>query len=430
MKLLVFLTIVAALGLAACGDGAGVASDAGTDADSDADSDSDTDSDTDADTDTDTDADPDAGAGDCTGAEPFCDGETVVSCDAGVQAHTPCGDGTFCNYGACEESAVVFPDDAAPHDNKAEWWYYTGHVSEGGQAYGFEITIFKYQLTVFQGYMCHVAVLDATAGVHYHNDEISVLPGTWESAPIDLEVGSCHMVLDGAGHDHVVAEIGNGKEKDGLADPWSLDLSFDPQKRPARHGDGGFIPMSDAGGTSWYYSYTRLAADGTITDPDGVAHAVAGLGWMDHQWGEFDPMTEFKGWDWWSVQLDDDYEIMLFQFRDWDDVLTTQAGTILDPDGNQTVFEGLDAFTISPRRSWASPHTDGTYPLDWDIGIVAGTWDLDVLVGVDDQEMYNIAQNYWEGATTVAGTRGGTAVAGVGYTELTGYASDLTDPIF
>jgi predicted secreted hydrolase len=100
----------------------------------------------------------------------------------------------------------------------------------------------------------------------------------------------------------------------------------------------------------------------------------------------------------------------------------------MDPDGNQYTFEGLDAFAIASRRTWASPHTDGVYPLDWDIDIVPGSWTLDVAVGVDDQEMYNPAQNYWEGATTVTGTREGVPVAGVGYTELTGYASDLLDP--
>jgi predicted secreted hydrolase len=384
----------------------------------------------DAGSDTDGDADADAGTDDCTGDEPYCDGDTVVSCDGGSQTHTPCGPGTFCNYGACQTSNVVFPDDAAPHDYKAEWWYYTGHVADGAQSYGFEVTIFSYSLAVFQGYMCHVAVLDATAGVHYHTDEIAVLPDVWTSAPVVVGVGSCRFELDGTGHDHITGEIAAGKEKDGLADPWKIDLMFDPQKRPARHGDGGYLPMSDAGGTSWYYSYTRLDATGSIEDPDAVVHAVAGIGWMDHQWGDFDPMTEFKGWDWWSVQLDDDYEIMLFQFRDWDNVLTTQAGTIMDPDGNQITFDGLDAFSISSSRTWPSPHTDGVYPLDWDVAIASGDWDLAVLVGVDDQEMYNIAQNYWEGATAVSGTRGATPVSGVGYTELTGYATDLTDPLF
>ncbi|MDD5306875.1 MAG: lipocalin-like domain-containing protein [Deltaproteobacteria bacterium] len=371
------------------------------------------------------DASADAGA--CTGEEPLCAGETVVSCVDGSREETPCGKGTFCNYGACEKSQVNLPKDAAPHNFKSEWWYYTGHVADGEQRYGFEVTIFKYNLSVFKGYMCHVAVLDVNAGEHYHTDEIAVAPSKWQSAPIVLAVGSCRFELDGEGHDHIKGTIAKGKEKDKKGAPWIVDLSFDPQKRPALHGDGGFIPMSDSGGTSWYYSYTRMDAVGTIATPDGVRD-VAGIGWMDHQWGAFDVMTAFKGWDWWSMQLDDGYEIMLFQFRNWQDVLVTQAGTVMDPKGNQVTFEGLDSFSISSRRTWPSPHTDGVYPLDWDIAIVAGDWALDVLVGVDDQEMYNPAQNYWEGATAISGWRGGTAVVGVGYTELTGYASDLLDP--
>jgi predicted secreted hydrolase len=101
---------------------------------------------------------------------------------------------------------------------------------------------------------------------------------------------------------------------------------------------------------------------------------------------------------------------------------------VMDPDANQITFEGLDSFSIASRRTWPSPHTDGVYPLDWDIAIPGGDWDIDVLVGVDDQEMYNPAQNYWEGATAISGSRGGVPIAGVGYTELTGYASDLLDP--
>ena len=55
-------------------------------------------------------------------------------------------------------------------------------------------------------------------------------------------------------------------------------------------------------------------------------------------------------------------------------------------------------------------------------------WDLQVRTAIDDQEMHNIAQNYWEGPTTISGTRGATEVHGVGFTELTGYASDFLDP--
>jgi len=432
MKLFsIFIPLLIVLVLAACGEGSQDSADAGNQShkaghhDTEP-GDSGTAGDASADSGAAGDATADAGA--CTQQEPRCEGEVVVTCENGQETHTPCGAGTFCNYGACATSRVHLPKDAAPHDCKTEWWYYTGHVADGDQKYGFEVTIFKYNLSVFKGYMCHVAVLDATAGVHYHTDEVTPLPDVWTSSPIVLGVGSCRFELGGLGHDRFQGAIAKGKEKDNKGAPWTIDLKVDPQKRPALHGDGGYIPMSNAGGTSWYYSYTRLKAAGAIKGPSGVVHPVSGIAWMDHQWGPFDPLTEFKGWDWWSMQLDDNYEIMLFRFRNWQNVLVTQAGTIMDPDGNQVTFDGLDSFTVTSHRTWTSPYTNGIYPLDWDIPIVEGDWDLSILVGVDDQEMHNLEQNYWEGATTITGTRGATPVTGVGYTELTGYAKDLFDP--
>jgi predicted secreted hydrolase len=79
-------------------------------------------------------------------------------------------------------------------------------------------------------------------------------------------------------------------------------------------------------------------------------------------------------------------------------------------------------------RTWASPHTDGVYPLDWDISIPRVGLTVRATTAVDDQEMWNPAQNYWEGPIVITGTRDGVPVTGQGYAELTGYASDPMDP--
>ena len=361
----------------------------------------------------------------------ICDGNDVTSCVDGTLERVSCDDGMYCNYGSCFEYSVAFPDDAGFHDERSEWWYYTGHLKSGGQSWGFEVTIFQYDLQATMGlsgygYMCHVAVTDNLAGEHYHTDRFAMSPKTWTAAPTVLEIEDCLFELDGTGNDHVVGVIPEGKEKDGKISPWKIDLTFEPQKRPTLHGGDGIIPMGDYGGTSWYYSYTRLSTGGTLTTPDGD-YAVEGQAWMDHQWGQFD-ISEFKGWDWWSMQFEDGFEIMLFQFTNWDGNLATQAGTLIDPDGNITELEGIEDFSITSQRSWESSHTDGVYPLDWNIVIPKMDWKLEVRTHIDDQEMYNAAQNYWEGNTTITGTRSGQPVSGVGYTELTGYATDFLDP--
>jgi len=369
----------------------------------------------------------------CTYDTPFCDGEDVMKCADGVETRESCQSGTYCNYGECQTSTVTFPEDAGIHAENTEWWYYTGHVTDGITEWGFEVTVFQYDLEKsFEmegyGYMCHVGITDKTAGEHYHTDTFHTSTKTWTNDPIELDLWNCHFYIGGDGKDHVIGVIPEGKEKDGKASPWQVDLRFDPEKRATLHGGDGIIPMSTAGGTSWYYSFTRLAAEGSVSTPDGEFD-VTGQAWMDHQWGDFD-ITDFKGWDWWSMQFADGYELMLFQFTDWNGNLASQAGSITDPHGNVTELEGMEAFSITPKRAWESPHTDGTYPLDWDIEVAAMNWSITVTTSVDDQEMYNMAQNYWEGETSITGTRNGEAVNGVGYTELTGYATDLLDPVF
>jgi predicted secreted hydrolase len=45
---------------------------------------------------------------------------------------------------------LEFPQDHAPHPGfRTEWWYWTGNLgSETGRHFGYQLTIFRYQLTL------------------------------------------------------------------------------------------------------------------------------------------------------------------------------------------------------------------------------------------------------------------------------------------
>ena len=313
----------------------------------------------------------------CAGRTPVCDGDTIVGCLAGQETRTPCASPAYCNFGGCVESEVHLPRDAAPHKNITEWWYYTGHVSDGVHSWGYQVTIFQALISKASSsfaYMCHVAVSDLVGGVHYHIDSISVTPTQVGSDPVLVAVDNCSIQLGGDGHDHIRGIIPEGKEKDHHPGSWTVELDLVPQKHPAMHGGKGIEEMGTPDNFSYYYSYTRLQASGTVKTSEGE-FGVSGIGWMDHQWGDFNG-NAFKGWDWWSMQFDDGYEIMLSQLRDWNNVVVGGMGTIVDPQGNLTGLAGLDAFGVASKRSWASPHTDGIYPLDWDVTI--GTMNFSV----------------------------------------------------
>lgn len=371
----------------------------------------------------------------CTAEETWCEGNVSYSCVEGKVIVNECGAQAYCNFGTCVASAFELPKDGAPHQNIIEWWYYTGHVKDETHSFGFELALFQQDMEDLLGkpvspderfgYMCHIAVLDKDKGQHAYTQGIGTKYTSWSSNPIDMETLNCHVELSGDGHDHIIGTIPDGEEKKGLPGEWRFDLTVDSIKPVAHHGIDGLIPMSVAG-DSYYYSFTRMDAAGQVTTPDGTFD-VTGQAWMDHQWGDFETMA-FKGWDWWSMQFEDGWEIMLFQFRDWDGVLVEQSGTLVDPEGNSTALDGLDAFQVTSLRTWASSETDGVYPLDWDITIQELNWNIQVRTDVDAQEMPNFAKNYWEGAVRLSGTRSGEAVSGLGYVELTGYATDIMGP--
>jgi predicted secreted hydrolase len=78
---------------------------------------------------------------------------------------------------------------------------------------------------------------------------------------------------------------------------------------------------------------------------------------------------------------------------------------------------------IDVAGTWQSP-LGGAYPAGWTLRVPLLDLSLEVTPVVADQELDTIVR-YWEGAVDATGTRGGRAIGGRGYVELTGYANQL-----
>ena len=81
------------------------------------------------------------------------------------------------------------------------------------------------------------------------------------------------------------------------------------------------------------------------------------------------------------------------------------------------------ASTVTDR--WLSPTTGADYPAGWTISIPADDLTIELRPTVAAQELDTRATTgviYWEGSQVVRATRGGVALGGAGYVELTGYA--------
>ncbi len=314
-----------------------------------------------------------------------------------------------------------FPQDEAPHRYLTEWWYYTGHLSgqdSSGKAhaYGFELVIFQNLRADFPPvYAAHFAISDIMAGAFHYDQRLAQEPQA--AIPNGTSSAGFHLALDDwtmqglNGHDQLQASM-----KD-----YQIALNLQASKAPTLHGDHGLISLGLLG-FSYYYSRTRMAVTGTVSD-HGTIVPVTGLAWMDHQWGNFLTLTG-GGWDWYSIQLADETEMMMYFIRDPAGRVTATYATHVDKAGHESVLAAQD-FTSRAIGSWESLVTHATYPSGWQVRVKSLALSLTLMPLLRDQELVTTATTgvaYWEGAVAIQGQEAGKPINGQGYVELTGYA--------
>lgn len=304
--------------------------------------------------------------------------------------------------GACDAvptGAVSLPADEAPRDEAVEWWYWTGHLQDdAGRWYGFEEVFFLLAYGGDRYVMAHHAVTDVEADVFAYDAKFQPWDdGDQPETGFAFEVGG--WTASGAGGHDVLA---------GNAGDYALTLDLVGTKAPVlQHGDG--YHDYEFGGYTYYYSRTRMDAEGTLT-VGGEARAVTGTGWFDRQYGALEDVIA-SGWDWFAIQLDDGREIMLFFARPNGEP-ELAGGTVVEADCRVAEIPAED-LTLTATGSWENP--DGcAYPSGWEIQV--GDLALTVTPVRADQELDGGYERYWEGAATVSGGASGRA-----YVELAGY---------
>jgi len=200
----------------------------------------------------------------------------------------------------------------------------------------------------------------------------------------------------------------------------AIDLLLRETRDPLYHGERGLSQKgAEAGNASYYYSLVGVETTGTIIAGDTTA-TVNGLSWMDHEFGTSALSRDAVGWDWFSLQLDNEMAIMFAQIRNEDGSASGNfEGTLADDQGRQQTITS-DDFTLEVLDQWTSPRTGITYPAAWRVAFPAWDMVLEVRPILADQEM-EVSFVYYEGAIEVAGEIAGEPVAGRGYVELTGY---------
>ena len=210
---------------------------------------------------------------------------------------------------------------------------------------------------------------------------------------------------------------------------FGFSLSTRPLKPVVFQGPGG-LSRKGAGATeaSHYYSFTRMATAGTVR-VDGKELAVSGTNWMDKEFGSNQFGEDTQGWDWFSLQLDDGREVMLYLLRSRNGGTRYAGATLVDPVGAVRYLEPGE-WRLNATGRWTSPATGAPYPAGWTFDIPDAAIRAVITPRLADQENRSaLIPNlfYWEGAVRVESNSG--QRMGQGYVELTGYGENSRPPM-
>ncbi|MGR8999694.1 MAG: lipocalin family protein [Gammaproteobacteria bacterium] len=302
-------------------------------------------------------------------------------------------------------SALSFPKDDARHQAKMEWWSYNGHLSsKSGKKFSFHYTIFLITGLKTQ-IVGHVSLTDLQTGYHYTDQRKSDANSSMSADNgFDFILGNWVMKRQNGVDELKVTS------KD-----FAFKLNLTSTLEPVLHGNKGIIQMSLAD-NSYYYSRTRMPISGWVKSGRKL-ETVEGIGWFDHQWGDF--LTGKLAWERFGLQLDDGTDIMIYNLQD-------KANQTMHPvasftkNGSTELLASSD-FTVTPGAKWISARTGIAYPIEWNIKIPKKNIDVTAHSIIDNSEFdatTTTYDSYWEGAVKIKGSN-----TGQGFMELRSYTA-------
>lgn len=333
-------------------------------------------------------------------------------------------------------SEIVFPRDLGAHEEyQTEWWYYTGNLeTTTGRPFGFQLSIFRRSLTpsiqavstenrsnwrANQVYFAHFTISDIVNRAFYPAERFSRgaagLAGA-QAVPYQVWLSDWSATEVAPGQVQVSAQT----------DKISLDLVLKETLPPILHGDRGYsVKGLEPGNASYYYSIVRQETTGQVT-VQGETFEVKGLSWTDHEYSTRALSAEAVGWDWFSLQFNNNTALMLGRLRRADGTIEpVSSGTFIAADGTVQHLNNTD-WQLEILDTWRSPTTRAKYPTQWRITIPKLALTLEGQPLMPNQEL-NLSTTYWEGAVNFKGTQAGNPVEARGYVEMTGYTNTLAD---
>ena len=317
----------------------------------------------------------------------------------------------------------VFPRDHGPHPAfRSEWWYVTAVLADAeGRQFGVQFTLFRQGLEPRtreqaapkgaaawrsgQIFMGHAAISDVAGRRHWQDERLvrghPALAGA-RASPFEVHIENWRLASVGERFWPLRLKVATRR--------FDIDLTLTGTKPIVAQGEGG-LSRKGPDNASYYYSIPRIDARGSLTI-DGAAHVVRGSAWLDREWSTSVLATEYAGWDWFALHLDDGRDLMFYRMRRLDGRPDDyNSGAMIDAEGQAHILAAAD-FSLTVEERWRG------WPVAWRLTLRGEQRPFAIRAAFEDQVM-DTAVRYWEGVVHVDGDDGNRL--GTGYMELTGY---------
>ena len=235
-------------------------------------------------------------------------------------------------------------------------------------------------------------------------DSLSPTRFTVPTDVMDFACDRITMVKQGPNVYRVAVQPTAGKAGETAISSFGFDLTFTATKPPVRNGIDGVSPGVSSDDAMFYYSITRMRAEGTVTlphtpppasDGNGEANgdaaggagrtvAVSGEGWYDHEFGgnSSGGVQVDVQWAWTGMQLSDGTEVTYAKTMD-----NVGKGTIVDKAVvvDKAGTSVLRSAELTQTGTWTSLETFIAYGRSWTLKVPEEELELELTAVADAQ---------------------------------------------
>lgn len=204
---------------------------------------------------------------------------------------------------------------------------------------------------------------------------------------------------------------------------YSCSLNMALTRHPVLVGDSGKLLLWDS--VMYYYSIPRMDVTG-ILQSEYYSGSVAGVSWMDRQWGNF--ILGYEAYSWFSIYLDNDVDIMAYK-------MNTSRETSIYVFEKDIFKSSLPLGVNTTDKGYVIPLSyiksgEVIFPYGWRIFNKAKNIELMIIPDYNFYEMWECDSFHtYQGICSVEGIYGGEYVRGKSFMEFNGADYENTSNI-